>query len=136
MATLEREAGTKHQTTAVLLADAPVGTSTTELRNVEVPARWYTPDGAPRVGDVSTYRGMAQGTEIAVWVDDAGDLTSPPATPAGAITDGVSVGVSAWLAVVGLCGLVYAGFRALLARARSVYWEREWERVEREWTRR
>ncbi|MBK1782825.1 Rv1733c family protein [Prauserella cavernicola] len=136
LAVAEREAGAKHQAKAVLLADAPVSMTAGEMENVRVRASWRTPDGFDRVGEVATYRGSTRGTEIPVWLDERGDLTSPPVTKSGAATDAVSVAISAWLGVLALCALVFAAVRGLLSRLRAAQWAREWARVEREWSRR
>ncbi|PXY30468.1 hypothetical protein BAY59_12870 [Prauserella coralliicola] len=136
LAVAEQEAESKHRATAVLLADAPVSMTTGELESVGVLARWERPDGTEQVGEVSAYRGSTRGTEVPVWLDDSGELTSPPITRAGAATDAASVAISAWLGVVALCGLVFLAVRGVLARLRAAQWAREWARVEREWSRR
>ncbi|MEU3274952.1 hypothetical protein ABZ639_29245 [Saccharomonospora sp. NPDC006951] len=133
---VEREAGLKHRATAELLADAPVTAPAGDVETVKVQARWRLPDGTERVGTLATYRGSVKGTKIPVWLDNAGNLTSPPATKVAAATDGVSVGVSLWFGVVMLFCLVFFTFRAVVARMRAAQWAREWARVERQWSRR
>lgn len=136
LAAVQHDQASKHRATAVLLVSAPVSLTVGEVETVRVKARWQLPDGSSRVGRVSTYRGTPKGTEVPVWLDERGGVTAPPATPTSATADAVSVGVSVWLAVVVLCGLIVAATRALLARFHAVQWARDWAVVEREWSRR
>ncbi|PXY22318.1 Rv1733c family protein [Prauserella muralis] len=135
MEVAERDADAKHRATAVLLADAPVSMGVGELETTPVRARWQTPDGTTRTGEVAAYRGSTTGSRIPVWLDDEGNLTTPPVTTAAAATDGVSVGISVWLAVAGVCAAVFAAVHGVLHRLRLAQWARDWARVEREWTR-
>ncbi|MEU6641543.1 hypothetical protein ABZ863_03245 [Saccharomonospora sp. NPDC046836] len=130
------EAGTRYQTTAELLADAPVTVPTSEVESADVAATWRLPDGTQHVGEVPAHRGAARGTEVPIWLDERGNLTEPPTTRIGAATDATSVALSVWLGVVMLCALVFLTVRGVLSRFRSTQWARDWARVEREWTRR
>ncbi|MBB3664832.1 hypothetical protein FB384_003783 [Prauserella sediminis] len=130
-----RDAAAKHQVTAVLTADAPVSATAGYARGVRAPAQWTAPDGGERTGSVPAYRGATGGTEVTIWVDHGGEVTSAPVTQTGAIVDGVSAGVALWLLVAGAGGLGYGVFRVLLARSRQAWWDREWERAAQDWTR-
>jgi hypothetical protein len=41
-------------------------------------AQWRLPDGRPRTGRISVPCGTAAGSTVMVWVNQAGDLASPP----------------------------------------------------------
>lgn len=131
-----RDASTTHRVTAVLTADAPLSPTTGYAPGVRAPAQWTTPDGDTRTGSVPAYRGATSGTEVAVWLDRGGDVTSPPVTRTGAALDATSAGLALWLIVVAGCGLGYGVFRTLLARSRQAWWAREWERAAQDWARR
>ncbi|KMS90181.1 Rv1733c family protein [Prauserella rugosa] len=125
---VERDAATTHAATATLTENAPVGASGDISHGVRADARWKAPDGTERTGAVPAYRGATAGTEVTVWVDDTGAVTSPPLTRTGAAVDAATLGVTSWLAVLAFGGAGYGLFRILLARARDAAWDREWER--------
>lgn len=133
---VQREARTKHTATAELLADAPVRVTARDVDTVQVPAQWELADGAVRTGEVSVQRGTSKGSEISIWLDESGQLTSAPVTKAGAVTDAVAIGLFAWVAVLILCGLIFGAVHAILMRRHSLRWAQQWARVEREWSRR
>ncbi|MBB3051104.1 hypothetical protein FHS23_002127 [Prauserella isguenensis] len=130
-----RDAATKHQVTAVLTAKAPVSATAGYARGVRAPARWTAPEGGERTGSVPAYRGATRGTEVTIWVDRGGAVASPPVTRTGAVVDGASAGLALWLLVAAAGGLGYGAFRALLARSRQAWWDREWQRAAQDWAR-
>ncbi|GAA1193906.1 hypothetical protein LY12_001367 [Prauserella alba] len=130
-----RDAAATHRVTAELTAKAPVSATAGHAHDVRAPARWTAPDGGERTGSVPAYRGATRGTEVTIWVDHSGAVTTPPVTRTGAIVDGASAGVALWLLVAGACGLGYGAFRTLLTRSRQAWWDREWERVSQDWAR-
>lgn len=136
LAQASRDARTKHAVTAKLVAEPAVTVGIGEVHNTHVLARWRLPDGTYRTGEVPVSAAARKGDAIMIWTDRAGEVTTPPVTTTGAATDAVTVGVTTWLVVLTACGLVFVAVRAVLARHRSLQWAREWERVEREWSRR
>jgi hypothetical protein len=96
-----------------------------------VAATWVAPDGAQRVGTVPVPRATTVGSEVPIWVDDAGNLADPAFTPTDAIAAGVANGVGTWLAIIvpltGSCWLAHV----VLNRLRFAQWKREWERFGR-----
>jgi hypothetical protein len=94
---------------------------------------WIDPAGSPREGHTNVAIGTNQGTEVTVWLDGSGAITSPPrpagdsAAIGGAV--GLSVAMMSWLLIAGLARLAVVP----LNRRRMRDWEREWEQVAARW---
>jgi hypothetical protein len=130
------ESSTRHPSVAVTLAESPgpvvsAGERPALLSSVGVAATWVAPDGTQRVGIVAVMPATTVGSEVPIWVDDAGNQASPPFTPGDAIAAGVANSVGTWIAVLvpltGSCWLAHA----MLNRLRFAQWKREWERFGR-----
>jgi hypothetical protein len=129
-----------HQTTAVLLDNAPSGAVVPgQHQGVEahptVRAQWKAPDGSQHFGLVEANFGAGVGSSVPVWTDGRGELTEAPATSfqihVRAAVLGISAGIGWLLALV-------AAHRALcwaLDRRRLARWGEEWATVERVWRR-
>ncbi|WP_340681390.1 hypothetical protein LCL61_21705 [Amycolatopsis coloradensis] len=132
------QAANRHESTAVLVADAPPaqvrfdGVPVEET--VKAHARWIVPGGPVREGVVTVDPGLTTGNEIRIWLDAKGNAVEAPATPADVAGQGVGVGVAFWI----VCVMLLAGFflagRSMLGRLRGAAWEREWRRVSETWT--
>lgn len=123
--------------TATLLATVPVtmqldGTAST----VRAAARWRTPTGAVRVGDVPAAPGTVAGQPIGIWLDSSGHQVDQPLTSDEARWQGVMAGVFTMAAVIALLAMVVVIIRGRLNRARLSDWAAEWRRVEPRWTQR
>ncbi|GAB3490125.1 Rv1733c family protein [Amycolatopsis cihanbeyliensis] len=133
----QSELATRHQATATLLADVPAaiagarGVSGDESAR----ARWLRPDGSMVEGVIEAARGAKAGTDVAVWLDQAGNRVDAPDTPGKAVGEAVSVAVLGWLAVLAACALTFVGTRWMIDRSRYAAWDREWEKVESGWSR-
>lgn len=133
----EQQSGSRHQTVAVLTQDAPE-TGTTVRGEVvggrsKVPARWQLPDGTTRTGRVEADEGLKAGAEVAVWLDESGDLTNPPLSTVDIVGAGVLAAGFGWLGAVGLLALACWSLHRVLDRRRYQAWQAEWARVEPDW---
>lgn len=98
-------------------------------------ARWTAPGGATRTGEVGVLAGTPKGTTFDVWVDAAGQLTSPPLEPAqiAGQADAASVAAVTGVALAYLCEAVVV--RKVLVRRRLAAWEAEWAVTGPSWNR-
>ncbi|MGY1660902.1 hypothetical protein ACI78Q_06720 [Geodermatophilus sp. SYSU D00705] len=131
------QAAERHPASAVLLEDARRvdGADVTDPVSTAVPTRavWTAPGGASHEGEVQVRPGTAAGTAVPVWVDDDGDLTSPPLDAAGIPASAMAVGavfligvpLGTWTLHVVLC--------CALDVQRDRRWERGWAAVEPDW---
>jgi hypothetical protein len=121
----------------VLLADAvpmPAADGPLPVPPVPTAARWVD-DGGHAHDVVVPVRGhRLAGEEVAAWVDAAGPPGPPPA---GAAAPLVAAGTAAGAVLLvgwGLLAAAWLGVRRWSAARSADYWEREWTRVEPEWT--
>jgi hypothetical protein len=124
-----------HQVTAVLLANAnPTvdigygGVDTSEVR-----ARWTTPDGAIRTGNVPARVGARAGSTVRIWVDRSGAVTGPPlrqeqATGQAVLATAVAPFV---LGTVLICATSLA--LQVLDRRRLAAWDADWQATGPRW---
>jgi hypothetical protein len=135
----QEQSRTRHPTTATLATDAPpqsVGTRGELVRGVSlVPARWTLPDGTERAGTVLADDGARAGDPVAIWLDGAGNVTEAPISDGHAAGDGFAVALALWISAVAVLYVIFLLTRAVLNRSRSAAWQREWARVERDWSR-
>ena len=127
-----------HQVSAVLLKSAP---SPDALANSLfgyswVPARWLTPNGHARTGNLAVEVGMAAGRKVRIWVDGAGRLTDAPLTQRAVQARATTAAaVATTVLLIAVFVLVWAG-RSLLDRRRLADWELAWAIVGPKWTKR
>jgi uncharacterized integral membrane protein len=132
----------RHPATATLIGDAPTPVPATDGTYVTgnggaagAPARWTVAGGAERTGTVAADPGATAGTQVPIWLSDAGDPVPPPMTPSDAATTSVLAGIFSWLvAALGLTTLYWLA-RLILDRRRAVRWDREWAHVGARWAR-
>ncbi len=126
-----------HRAEAVLLQAAPGPEMSDNGANswvVWTLARW-TMDGRRHVGDVPAAAKSRAGSTVAVWLDHAGNIRTPPLTAAqvGERVVTATSFVLAGLAVL-LAGLAWLARRALDKR-RLAGWETAWLAVGPRWSR-
>src|SRR4051794_16639127 len=96
---------------------------------------WLDSSGAPHEGKADVLIGTTVGTELTIWLDQAGAITDAPRAPADDATVGIAVGLTipfvAWPMLLALFLLA----RRPLDRRRAEQWAREWEQVSPRWTR-
>ena len=117
-----------HQVPATLLATAPTWNAYAngEELSPDVNARWRSPDGQVRTGEVFVPAGAAAGSTVPVWTNQAGQLTSPPL---GAIQLASRAQLAEGAAVGSLAiALIVAGWmtRRLLDHRRLAAWDADW----------
>ncbi|RSM85210.1 hypothetical protein DMH04_18095 [Kibdelosporangium aridum] len=126
------------QTVAVLSEDANVPISYSEYGPVDgtkVKAKWPTPNGGSRSGDISVTANLKAGDRVPIWTDQAGNPVDGPEISTGHLMHVLFVGVLAvlgWLAGVLVCYLLVAW---LLFRRRVSAWDDAWERADQDWRR-
>lgn len=121
---------------AVLLETAPslVGGSGGVGPPAGAVASWIGVDSQPHTGRVDAVSGSPVGTEVPVWIDHDGMLTTPPTTAADAWVDGVLAGFDVLLLGLAVLVGVWMGVRRLTAAVNADEWEQEWAQVEPGWS--
>jgi hypothetical protein len=98
-------------------------------------ARWTVAGGAERIGTVAADAGSPAGTQVPIWLSDAGNPVPAPMSPSDVTTTSVLAGIFSWLVVaLGAAGLYWAA-RLILDRRRAARWDREWAHVGGRWAR-
>jgi hypothetical protein len=127
----EQERTTHHPATAVSLAAASSQTYSTDgagapAGQTTVPAAWFDARGSRHTGDVLADAGSPAGTRVPVWLDQRGELTTEPLSPATSAADGVFASILLWVAVTGARAGLYSAARFVLGRLHSAAWDRAW----------
>ncbi|MEV7094435.1 hypothetical protein AB0M80_16545 [Amycolatopsis sp. NPDC051045] len=127
----EQERTTHHPATAVSLAAASGQSYGTDgagapADQTTVPAAWFDARGARHTGDVLADAGSPAGTRVPVWLDQRGELTSEPLSPATSAADGVFAALLLWTAVTGALAGLYGAGRFVLSRLHAAAWDRAW----------
>ncbi|MEV7130047.1 hypothetical protein [Streptomyces sp. NPDC093260] len=126
----------RHAARAVLLADAPRGTTADWSGDGRVrgSVHWTAPDGTPRSGQTPVDSGLKAGASVTVWQDAQGRLTlSPPTSRAEGHVEAALFGAAAALASAAPVFGAGACARARLDRRRMARWEQEWDLVGPQW---
>jgi hypothetical protein len=133
----QRAERTWHQVVAVTLQAAPASADqyAAQWEDIGVLARWVTPDGQQRIGDVPAWAGIDAGQSVRVWVNGSGTPTGPPLSARQLSTRvlGVATLLPTVLAVV--LGFLAWLARWLLTRSKLAAWESDWALVEPHWSR-
>jgi len=128
----ESEAASLHQVGATLLEDPPTSYQPPG-QTARTTAVWTDLGGAERTGWVPAPVGSRAGVSVGIWIDDAGDLATPPQSATmvrqEAVVSGIVAAVGTAIAGVGF-HLVVLG---ALARHRVRCWEADWAAVEPLW---
>jgi hypothetical protein len=133
-AQLQRE--TRHEVRAKL-ASAPRNTLSGYSINGMAPAlaEWTAPGGAPRAGQVPVPADSVAGATVTVWIDQAGNLTSPPMTATQVRDQGTLMALVSVAAIVVACLLAAVATRIVMNRRRMAAWTADWEVTAPMWTR-
>jgi hypothetical protein len=121
-----------HEVSAVLVEDANdsgPSTVTTDHR-VWATVRWTAPDGTKHTDQARVAPKTKAGTEVSVWTDQRGAVTSQPLAEGEVVLHSVASGV---LAGAGAAGVVLGSVwcvRLGLERRRMAQWAAEWERID------
>jgi hypothetical protein len=142
LAVSAEQRASRHLTTATLIEDAPTPVPATDGAYLSsgsgssgVHARWALPGGAERIGTVAADPGATAGSQVPVWLSDAGDPVPPPMTPPDAATTSVLAGIFSWLVIALGLAAVYWTTRLILDRRRALRWDREWLYAGDRWAR-
>jgi hypothetical protein len=132
----ELQQASRSQVRAVLLEDATVTLSEGGERMPErVPARWIDRDGREHTGPVLVQRSAPAGTEIDVWIDAAGEVTSRPGSALNAAVGGLVAAFGVLCAGGTLLVAAWLGVRRAIGLVNARRWEHEWDDVEPQWRR-
>lgn len=119
----------KHEVTAVLLERAQVSGAQNPYASTQmtdVLARWQPPGQSPRSGQVLAPAGTPAGSNVTIWIDASGAVTSPPPDHRDIVGDvTIAVVVTCIVASVLLLG-ASALARRVLDRRRLKAWDAEW----------
>ncbi|MER6103344.1 hypothetical protein ABT115_13715 [Streptomyces sp. NPDC001832] len=123
---------------ARLISDA--GSRATAARTqttVRAPVRWTQPDGTERTAVVSVWAGSPAGTTVPVWTTAQGVVTSsPPATHGEVVASAWLTATGTFVVAAGIFVVVWKLFTKLVDSRRCAGWEKEWDEVEAELSRR
>ena len=101
-----------------------------------VPAEWEYPQHQQHTGLVATALNAQAGQKVAIWVNQAGQQTSEPLTPAS-IEDQVAFSILVLTTVVAVVlALAVGAVRMMFDRRRMAGWQRAWDLVGPTWSRR
>lgn len=120
---------------AALLTDVPrnvAGIGTTSGRTA-ARVRWTDPSGSVHTDETLVEDGLKAGTEVVVWTDDRGEITTEPPSLTEAAVEGGVLAAAATLALAGLAFGAGAVARWRLDRRRIAQWDSEWDLVGPEW---
>ena len=136
----EIETRERTQVQAVLLQPAPqlfaVDSQGRAVRLLPapVPVRYTAPDGTEQLAQAHVMGPRPAGVTVPMWLDRSGELASAPTSGIDAVrhAGAGALGVMAIGAAVLVCA--GAAFRSELQRITMARWEREWARVEPQWS--
>jgi hypothetical protein len=118
---------TRRQVQAVLVAPPrAAGAGYTVDGMIPARAQWTAPNGVPRTGQISVPTNSTTGMTITVWTDQAGNVTSPPLTPAQVADQGTFAALVTVAAIVLACLLTAVATRILVNRRRMAAWTADW----------
>ncbi|WP_443058305.1 Rv1733c family protein [Streptomyces sp. NBC_00775] len=129
----------RHTVGAVLAESTARAVSTgdgTRNGHVRAKVRWTASDGSLRSGRALVDSGQKAGSNVLIWVNSKGQVTTEPPTASAAATEAAMFGAGAALA---FGGLVFAAGRVAqwrLDQRRYEQWDREWGQVGPQWGRR
>jgi hypothetical protein len=126
---------TIHQERAVLLASPGTANGYTVTSMGPARAEWSTPAGKVRTGLIEAPATATKGEAFTVWVDQAGDLASPPITVSEAADQGTFATVMAIVLTLMACLTVALITRLVVNRRRLAAWEADWVVTAPKWNR-
>jgi hypothetical protein len=111
-------------------APSSPGLTTTKVR-----IGWFDVSGSAREDRADVLVGTKAGSELTIWLDEDGEMTHAPRSPADSAALGVVGGISAAMLAWPLLIVVFLLVRRPLDRHRVEQWAREWREVSPRWTR-
>ncbi|MCK2216911.1 hypothetical protein MF672_024410 [Actinomadura sp. ATCC 31491] len=128
--------GGRQQVTAVLLEDAPAARASFSEAAAQPPqarARWTTPEGVARTGDVVAPGLAASGTQVRIWIDGQGRPATPPKKPLEIRFRGAGMTVFVLLTAAMLAAMGLMTGQWLLDRRRYRHWDTAWAVADKRW---
>ncbi|MFE5582740.1 hypothetical protein [Kitasatospora sp. NPDC056531] len=101
---------------------------------IEVEAAWNYPEGTAHTGTVEAPRAAVAGSVVPIWVDPAGNPTTPPANRASLAVSAACTGAGALLALLALLTLALRLRLNALDRRAETAWTTSWARLEPLWS--
>jgi hypothetical protein len=104
------------------------------LLPVPVPVRYTARDGTTQLAQAPVVGPRPAGVTVPLWLDRSGEVTSAPTSDVDVVRHAAAGGLGVLAigaAVLVCCG---AAFRSELQRITMARWEREWARVEPQWS--
>ncbi|MFF4751695.1 Rv1733c family protein [Streptomyces sp. NPDC002514] len=132
---LAQQRAERHTVSAVVTEDAPHGPSarTPDGGHVWATVRWTAPDGSTHLARTEVPPAAPKGTQVTVWTDGQGRLTSRPMAGGDAAFQSVWTGALVAVATAGAVAGCAQLARGRLERRRLNQWAEEWERVDTRW---
>ncbi|MEU6217465.1 hypothetical protein ABZ845_08075 [Streptomyces sp. NPDC047022] len=133
------ERAQRHEVAAVLVEDAPAGSSATQTSRqplYDVKVRWTEPGKGAVTTVARVPAGMRAGDRTDVWLDARNRGVDPPPTDTVVWQHAATTGVWAAAGVAGAVLVARAVTRRVAQRHRMAEWEAEWARTGPEWRRR
>jgi hypothetical protein len=123
----------RHVVSATTLAAAPPAPSASYNWPAErtVLAQWRYQAGPVHTGTISVPEGAPQGTVVSIWVNDTGQLTTPPRTTADIVFASIPRGLVTLAGLMPACWCAYTLYRRRRVAAALA---RDWERMEPLWS--
>jgi hypothetical protein len=130
-----------HAVQAVLLHPAPAPASLSGFQRIGasrfapvwVEARWQSPGGSTRTGEVLAPEGTPARAAVTIWLDASGRITGPP-LPDQSAGDGMLAGLITLVGVACALLLALRLIRRFLNWRRMAAWESEWRAAGPRWT--
>lgn len=122
-AVYEREALSRHETTAVAMTDARMHPDANG-QTFDVNARWSAEDGR-HVDVVDVVDVVRRGDQFTIWVDDRGRDVGAPSPPSRAAAEAVGWAALSWAAVAAVTALGLGGLHGCLRRIRDTEWDHD-----------
>jgi len=104
------------------------------ITSTTVRVGWFDASGSAREDRADVLIGTKAGSELTIWLDQHGEMTRAPRSPADSAALGVVGGISAMLLAWPLLIVVFRLARRPLDRHRAEIWAREWREISPRWT--
>ncbi|HYJ68478.1 MAG TPA: hypothetical protein VEX15_12560 [Nocardioidaceae bacterium] len=126
-ANTDRYAATVHRTEATTLEDAPPAQPAPSSVQPRVEAEWTGADRVVHQGRVEVPRGTEAGTEVMIWTDGDGKVSTAPSSQDQLVFDAVLLAIGVALGATGAAYGAFVLLRLALERLRSREWDLAWE---------
>lgn len=122
-AVYEREALSRHETTAVAMTDARLHPDANR-QTFDVSASWSADDGR-HVDAVDVPDMVRRGDQFTIWVDDHGRDVGAPSPPSRAAAQAVGWAALCWGSVCAVTAAALVALHGRLRRIRAAEWDRD-----------